>query len=133
MGIFEVVFIIAITSNAKKEFPIHNEGVYINEFYIASGFQNKQIVRSIANELKHAGWHHTYDWTKNERAVNQEQLREIGEAEKNAIKEADVFLLILDGGNGSHTEFGMAIALEKRYMYIMKEIRSKQRSIICQK
>ena len=107
--------------------------MYINEFYIASGFQNKQIVRSIANELKHAGWHHTYDWTKNERAVNQEQLREIGEAEKNAIKEADVFLLILDGGNGSHTEFGMAIALEKRYMYIMKEIRSKQRSIICQK
>ena len=70
---------------------------------------------------------------QNERAVNQEQLREIGEAEKNAIKEADVFLLILDGGNGSHTEFGMAIALEKRYMYIMKEIRSKQRSIICQK
>ena len=65
--------------------------------------------------------------------MNQEQLREIGEAEKNAIKEADVFLLILDGGNGSHTEFGMAIALEKRYMYIMKEIRSKQRSIICQK
>ena len=65
--------------------------------------------------------------------MNQEQLREIGQAEKNAIKEADVFLLILDGGNGSHTEFGMAIALEKRYMYIMKEIRSKQRSIICQK
>ena len=56
--------------------------------------------------------------------MNQEQLREIGQAEKNAIKEADVFLLILDGGNGSHTEFGMAIALEKRYMYIMKEIRS---------
>lgn len=37
---------------------------------------------------------------------------------KNAIKEADVFLLILDGGNGSHTEFGMAIALEKKiYVY----------------
>lgn len=59
---------------------------------------------------------------KNERAVNQEQLREIGEAEKNAIKEADVFLLILDGGNGSHTEFGMSIALEKKYICIMKEI-----------
>ena len=50
--------------------------------------------------------------------MNREQLREIGEAEKNAIKEADVFLLILDGGNGSHTEFGMAIALEKKiYVY----------------
>lgn len=81
-------------------------------FYIASGFQNKHLVHSVANELKHAGWHHTYDWTKNERAANEEQLREIGQAERNAVKEADVFLLILDGGNGSHTEFGMAIALE---------------------
>ncbi|MFE7374312.1 nucleoside 2-deoxyribosyltransferase [Bacillus cereus] len=87
-------------------------------FYIASGFKNKHLVRSIANELKKAGWIHTYDWTNNERAVNQEQLREIGQAEKIAIKESDVFLLILDGGNGSHTEFGMAIALEKKiYMY----------------
>ena len=49
---------------------------------------------------------------QNERAANEEQLREIGQAEQNAVKEADVFLLILDGGNGSHTEFGMAIALE---------------------
>ncbi|MDR2994478.1 nucleoside 2-deoxyribosyltransferase [Bacillus cereus] len=87
-------------------------------FYIASGFKNKHLVRSIAKELKNAGWIHTYDWTNNERAVNQEQLREIGQAEKFAIKESDVFLLILDGGNGSHTEFGMAIALEKKiYMY----------------
>ncbi|MDA1631845.1 nucleoside 2-deoxyribosyltransferase [Bacillus cereus] len=87
-------------------------------FYVASGFQNKHLVRSIANELKHAGWHHTYDWTRNERAVNQDQLREIGQAEKNAIKEANVFLLTLDGGNGSHTEFGMAIALKKKiYVY----------------
>ncbi|TKI89918.1 group-specific protein, partial [Bacillus cereus] len=69
-------------------------------FYIASGFQNKHLVHSVANELKHAGWHHTYDWTKNERAANEEQLREIGQAERNAVKEADVFLLILDGGNG---------------------------------
>lgn len=84
------------------------------KFYIASSFQNKHLVRSIANELKNAGWNHTYDWTRNERAVNQEQLREIGQAEKNAIQESDVFLLILDGGNGSHTEFGMAIALEKK-------------------
>ncbi len=103
------------------------------KFYIASGFQNKHIVHFVSGQLKEAGWHHTYDWTKNERAVNQEQLREIGEAEKNAIKEADVFLLILDGGNGSHTEFGMAIALEKKYICIMKEIRCKQHFIICQK
>ncbi|GLV62301.1 hypothetical protein Bmyc01_09710 [Bacillus mycoides] len=88
------------------------------KFYIASGFQNKHLVRFVSSQLKEEGWHHTYDWTKNERATNREQLQKIGEEEQKAIREADVFLLILDGGNGSHTEFGMAIALEKKiYVY----------------
>ncbi|MDM5195257.1 nucleoside 2-deoxyribosyltransferase [Bacillus hominis] len=88
------------------------------KFYIASGFQNKHLVRFISSQLKEVGWHHTYDWTKNERATNREQLQKLGEEEQKAIREADVFLLILDGGNGSHTEFGMAIALEKKvYIY----------------
>lgn len=62
-------------------------------FYVASGFQNKHLVRSIANELKHAGWHHTYDWTRNERAVNQDQLREIGQAERMLLKKRMSFYL----------------------------------------
>ncbi|KEK26184.1 nucleoside 2-deoxyribosyltransferase [Bacillus gaemokensis] len=87
-------------------------------FYIASGFQNKHLVQFVANKLKEAGWHHTYDWTQNEKATNREQLQKIGQAEKQAIQEADVFLLLLDGGSGSHTELGMAIALEKKvYLY----------------
>ncbi|EJQ48943.1 Uncharacterized protein BWINRASL_04089 [Bacillus mycoides] len=95
------------------------------KFYIASGFQNKHLVRFISSQLKEVGWHHTYDWTKNERATNREQLQKIGEEEQKAIREADVFLLILDGGNGSHTEFGMAIALEKK-VYIYHEGNSLQ-------
>ncbi|MBO1579121.1 nucleoside 2-deoxyribosyltransferase [Bacillus sp. XF8] len=87
-------------------------------FYIASGFQNKHLVQFVANKLQEAGWRHTYDWTQNERATNREQLQKIGQAEKQAIQKADVFLLLLDGGNGSHTELGMAIALEKKvYLY----------------
>ncbi|PDY00963.1 group-specific protein [Bacillus pseudomycoides] len=87
-------------------------------FYIASSFQNKHLVQFVASQLKEAGWHHTYNWTQNERATNREQLQKIGQAEKQAIQNADVFLLLLDGGNGSHTELGMAIALKKKiYMY----------------
>ncbi|MCQ6564302.1 nucleoside 2-deoxyribosyltransferase [Bacillus mycoides] len=88
------------------------------KFYIASGFQNKHLVRFVSSQLKEVGWQHTYDWTKNERATNREQLQKIGEEEQEAIREADIFLLILEGGNGSHTELGMAIALEKKiYIY----------------
>lgn len=52
------------------------------KFYIASGFQNKHLVRFISSQLKEVGWHHTYDWTKNERATNREQLQKLGEEEQ---------------------------------------------------
>ncbi|WP_369902619.1 nucleoside 2-deoxyribosyltransferase [Bacillus manliponensis] len=88
------------------------------KFYIASSFQNKHLVQEVSKKLRKAGWEHTYDWTKNERATTAATLCEIGVAEKQAIQQADAFLLVLDGGNGSHTELGMAIAWEKKiYMY----------------
>lgn len=104
------------------------------KFYIASGFQNKHLVRFVSSQLKEVGWQHTYDWTKNERATNREQLQKIGEEEQEAIREADVFLLILEGGNGSHTELGMAIALEKKiYIYITRAMSCKRHSTIYEK
>lgn len=54
-------------------------------FYIASGFQNKHLVQFVASQFKKVGWHHTYNWTQNERATNREQLQKIGQAEKQAI------------------------------------------------
>ncbi|MEI4829270.1 nucleoside 2-deoxyribosyltransferase [Bacillus sp. FJAT-53711] len=88
------------------------------KFYIASTFTNKPLVRFVADKLKQAGWIHTYDWTKNEKATNRLELESIGKAEKQAVQAADVFLLLLDGGKGSHTEFGMALAWEKKvYLY----------------
>ncbi|ENQ3104250.1 group-specific protein [Bacillus cereus] len=84
------------------------------KFYIASTFTNKHIVHIVADRLKQAGWIHTYDWTKNEKATNRLELQLIGQAEKQAVRDADVFLLLLDGGKGSHTEFGMALAWEKK-------------------
>lgn len=84
------------------------------KFYIASTFTNKHIVHIVANKLKQAGWIHTYDWKKNEKATNRLELESIGQAEKQAVRDADVFLLLLNGGKGSHTEFGMALAWGKK-------------------
>lgn len=86
------------------------------KFYITSTFTNKPLVRP--NKLKQAGWIHTYDWTKNEKATSGLQLRDIGKAEKQAVRDADVFLLLLDRGKESYTEFGMALAWDKKvYLY----------------
>ncbi|WP_409291899.1 group-specific protein [Peribacillus sp. SCS-37] len=84
------------------------------KFYIASSFKNIGLVRKLAGELRAENHIHTYDWTKNSRAASFSELKRIGEEEKQAVWESDVFILILPGGKGSHIELGMAIGQGKQ-------------------
>ena len=43
-----------------------------------------------------------------------ETLRTIGEKEYEAIKQSDVVIILTPEGRGTHTEFGIAIALNKK-------------------
>jgi len=84
-------------------------------FFIASRLQNYEQVRRLAILLENAGWTHTYDWTSLalEKETDTETLRHIGEQEYNGVKQADVVIILTPQGRGTHTEFGMAIALNK--------------------
>lgn len=83
-------------------------------FYVASSFHNIKQVRDVSKRLKRKGYFHTYDWTQNSRASTVEELKKIGEKEKQAIIESDVILVLLPGGKGSHVELGIALGLNKR-------------------
>lgn len=92
-------------------------------FYVASGLANKEQVQYITQKLQSQGYNLTYDWTNNQRATTEKRLRSIGELEKNAVAKSDIFILLLPGGKGSHTELGMALALGKRvYIYSAEKI-----------
>ncbi|WP_044338902.1 nucleoside 2-deoxyribosyltransferase [Rossellomorea aquimaris] len=84
------------------------------KFYIGSSFKNIDQVRDVSDRLKRKGYTHTYDWTQNNRASTVEELKQIGEKEKQAIIESDVILVLLPGGKGSHVELGIALGLNKR-------------------
>ncbi|WP_400241428.1 nucleoside 2-deoxyribosyltransferase [Niallia sp. JL1B1071] len=87
-------------------------------FYIASSFNNSDMVRKLSQALELEGQKQLYDWTQNNRAHTMELLASIGKQEKEAVSNSDFFILILPGGKGSHTEFGIALALHKRiYIY----------------
>ncbi|RIW28747.1 group-specific protein [Bacillus salacetis] len=92
------------------------------KFYVASSFQNIEQVRYFSRELTKRGFFHTYDWTENIRASTLAELKRIGEEEKRAVKEADVVVILLPAGKGSHIEMGMALALNKKvYLYSPNE------------
>ncbi|GAF67142.1 hypothetical protein BTS2_4051 [Bacillus sp. TS-2] len=87
-------------------------------FYIASSFQNKDTVRYVSEKLKKKGHIHTYDWTQNERASTIEELKEVGQNEKDGVGQSDILVVILPGGKGTHIELGIAIGQGKLvYLY----------------
>jgi nucleoside 2-deoxyribosyltransferase len=84
------------------------------KFYVASSRRNIDFVRYVARRLENAGFTLTYDWTENEIVENYDDLRDIGEAEIKAVKEADFLVVLMPAGAGSHVELGVALAQGKR-------------------
>lgn len=91
----------------------------MEKFYVASSFKNIDAVHYVTDHLKSKGYIHTYDWTKNAKAKTEktstfEDLKEIGQLEKNAEVESDLVIVLLPGGKGTHIELGIALGIGKR-------------------
>lgn len=90
------------------------------KFYIASSFANQEMVKKLSRLLIDQGHEQTYDWTMNIRAESAEALSTIGQLEKKAVSDCDVFFVLLPGGKGSHIDLGLALAGEKK-VYLFSE------------
>lgn len=85
------------------------------KFYIGSGFKNCELVNYYSKVLQENGWKHTYNWTKNiSNNPTVEDLIKYSKLEQNAIIDADVIIILLPAGRGTHIELGMALALNKK-------------------
>jgi nucleoside 2-deoxyribosyltransferase len=86
----------------------------MEKFYVASSFRNIDAVNYVTKQLVNKGYVHTYDWTKNPIARTLEDLKEIGQNEKDAVIESDFIVVLLPGGKGTHIELGIAMGLGKK-------------------
>lgn len=101
------------------------------QYYIASSLSNaarvNQIESLIKDKLKNPTW--SYDWTvhttKHETLgipdSDPETKRRVAEDEVYGVKLADVLIVIMPGGRGTHFEMGLAFALGKRIV-ILNEV-----------
>ncbi len=82
------------------------------KYYIASGLENWQKVRELKAILDARGWEHTYDWTAHGPVWTEgaKRMREVAAAEIKGVILAEVVIVLLPGGRGTHTELGVAIA-----------------------
>ena len=81
-------------------------------FYIATGLENMERAKKVAEILKRNGHEQTYDWTQHGdiRRQGEAKMNEVALNEIHAVKDAELFIALLPGGNGTHTELGAAIA-----------------------
>lgn len=81
------------------------------KFYIASSWNNRANVCVLAEEIKRIGHVQTHDWTTHDIYDGWE----VNEAHNDiqGVLTADVLVLLLPAGYGSHVELGLAIAQNK--------------------
>lgn len=102
------------------------------KYYIASGLENAAQVRELKTILDQAGWEHTYDWTVHGSVCastppeqRPERLREVAGLESEGVWMADVVIVLLPGGRGTHTELGFALGMVDPVVFAPDEDRMR--------
>lgn len=67
---------------------------------------------TLLEALKAQGWERTFDWAE-QKNVDSGGYADTALAEIAAVREADVLVVLLPGGYGTHVEIGAALALGK--------------------
>jgi nucleoside 2-deoxyribosyltransferase len=80
-------------------------------FYLATRKDRSEQAAPLLQALKAHGWVRTFTWTGDE--IDSDQHAEIALAELAGVREADVLIVLLPGGYGTHVEIGAALALGK--------------------
>lgn len=81
-------------------------------FYVASGLENQALAKSVIEYLSGLGHLVTYDWTVHGdvRENGEEVLTTVCLNETRAVCDAELVVVLLPGGCGTHTELGLALA-----------------------
>lgn len=85
------------------------------KFYIATGLKRRKQHNLIRDMLLKAGHEITFDWTIHASGVpkNDRENAEVVDRELQGVAEADIVIVLLPGGNGTHAELGVAAYLGK--------------------
>jgi nucleoside 2-deoxyribosyltransferase len=88
--------------------------------YVATGLQRAKEARAMLDALGVLGFEPAYDWTVHGSVQGQGYARmaEVAANELAGVAAADIVVVMLPGGRGTHTEFGYALALGKKVFLV---------------
>ena len=83
----------------------------LGKVYIGTSLHNAKRASELSVKLEKIGVICTYDWWKHGQVYSKDELTKYGIAEEKGVSEADVFLFVFPGRNGTHFEMGLARGL----------------------
>lgn len=88
------------------------------KYYIATRLENHQAHNVVRDLLAQRGHQITYDWTVHGPVWRSGAARiaEVAELELRGVVEADLVIVLLPGGRGTHAELGMALSRGRRVL-----------------
>jgi nucleoside 2-deoxyribosyltransferase len=82
------------------------------KYYLSTRKDRSRLAALLEEALKSSGWERTYTWTDLGR-VDIAVYAKAALAELEGVRTADVLIVLLPGGFGTHVEIGAALALGK--------------------
>jgi nucleoside 2-deoxyribosyltransferase len=79
-------------------------------FYLSTRKDRSAEGATLTEALKALGWECTFDWSALQN-TSPARYPEIARAEIAGVRDADILLVLLPGGFGTHAEIGAALAL----------------------
>lgn len=112
----------------QRPLPHLPKGAKHVRFYLASSLDNLPEIDQLAKRLVGLGHEHTYNWCEHGRVYRSDRSREENEtnmratatAELGGVEAADMVIVVLPGGRGTHVELGAALASWK-FVVIMTD------------
>ncbi|HXW53853.1 MAG TPA: nucleoside 2-deoxyribosyltransferase [Myxococcota bacterium] len=88
----------------------------MTSFYIATSLSRARDHNHVRDALITNGHRITYDWTMHGsvKTSTVERLSEVAHSETDGVLSAEIVVILLPGGYGTHAELGMALALKKK-------------------
>ena len=81
------------------------------KFYIATGLERAEEAKQVAAHLSGLGHESTYAWWEHGsvQAEGPARIAEVAANEVQGVRTSDLFVGLLPGARGTHTEFGIAL------------------------
>jgi hypothetical protein len=82
------------------------------KFYVATALENVEEQKRVVTALLALGHECSYDWSVHGSVQRDgpERIREVAVNELRGVLDADLVVVLLPGGRGTHTELGFALA-----------------------